>query len=50
MDVMSAREFGTNVAEEGLGGGELGVGVVGKGEVMKEMGEEGLGEKGKVVD
>lgn len=46
----SVGEDGTDVAEEGMGGGELAGGEEGKGEVMRGIGEGGWGEKGKVGD
>lgn len=43
-------EVGTEEAEEGTVGGELAVGEGGKGEVMRGIGEDGWGEKGKAGD
>lgn len=41
---------GTDVAEKETGGGELAADEGGNGEVMRGIGEDGWGEKGKVGD
>lgn len=43
-------EDGTDVADGGTGNEELAAGEEGKGEVMRGMGDDGWGEKGKVED
>lgn len=41
---------GTDVADEGMGGGEFAADGGGKGDVMRGIGEDGWGENGKVGD
>lgn len=41
---------GTDVADEGMGGGEFAADEGGKGDVMRGIGEDGWGENGKVGD
>lgn len=48
--VVSVGEVGREVAEEGTRNGELAGGEEGKGEVMRGIGDEGWGEKGKAGD